>query len=347
MPPLPEPADRLILEESPIHPGASHTVLVLDSPELAAHTLSTGARTLAFCDSASEHHRLVEGVERVTPDEELHALDLVWGRLPRDLDALDQLCSWIAPTGAALALGGRTKHMSPTMNSVLARHFATVEASLGREKSRVLRALHPRTGGNRPWPRRREIDLPTAGGGASPLGIVHHGATFASGRLDPATALLMDRFDTMINSEPGQVLDWGSGAGIIASTLSRALPDASVVAADLSWAGWAATRDTVASNTLTVDAHWDDANHVLRERHWDLVVSNPPFHAGAAKDSSATLTMIDLAAEHLLPGGELWLTFNSHLPWLSRMRRHGHAEVAAQNRGYTVARLRPGRGRGG
>lgn len=338
---LPEPADRLVVDESPVAPGPGVSVLVVDSPELAALALARGARVLGFCDAADDHARLPEGVERVTPADDLGPLDLAWARLPRDLEALDGLAGWIAPSGAVLVAGGRTKHMTPTMNPVLARHFASVEASLGRDKSRVLRAGGagaPRSGGAGGWPRWREVEADGA-----PLRVAHHGATFASGRLDAGTRLLLGAFDRLPDAR--HALDWGSGAGVVAAILARRLAALAepgrVTAVDLSWAAWSSSTATAAANGLDVETAWDDANAVLdASDDLDLVVSNPPFHRGAAKDSSATLEIIDLAAERLVPGGQLWLVFNSHLPYLDRMRRHrGRSEIVARDRAYTVARL--------
>lgn len=334
--------ERLVVDESPRPLSAGQRVLVVDSPAVARHAVDVGASVWGFCDSAVDHASLPEPVTRVHPDEDLPPLDLALGRLPRDLDALDELAAWVAPSGAALGLAARTKHMTPTMNPVLARHFTTVEASRGRDKSRVLRAQGSRENDPRSWPRTRRVEV-----AGRALEIVHHGAAFASGRLDAGTRLMTDHIDQITAPGPRRVLDWGSGAGLITLALADRLPDAELVAVDLSWAGAASTRASLARAGVPADVRWDDGNRVLAEADpFDLIVSNPPFHDGAAKSSGATLTMIDLAADRLAPGGELWLVFNSHLPWLTHMRRHGRAEVVAQNRGYTLARLsRPGRPR--
>lgn len=340
-----EPSDRLVIEESPVAPGPGLVVLVVGSVDLAAWALAAGARVLGFCDAADEHQRLPDGVERVTPTQALTPVDVVWARLPRELDALDELCAWVAPVAETLVAGGRTKHMTTSMNQVMGRYFASVEASLGRQKSRVLRATGPRAAapagpaGGGPWPRWGRVALE-----GTDLRVAHHGATFASGRLDPGTRLLLGALDGL---PPGarRALDWGSGAGLLTAALANApARPRRIEAVDLSWAGWAATSATIGANDLggeqAVGAHWADGNVLLSGLDdLDLVVSNPPFHRGAAKDSTATLTMIDTAAGRLTPGGQLWLVFNSHLPYLTAMRRHGPAEVLARDRAFTVARL--------
>ena len=97
----------------------------------------------------------------------------------------------MAGTSVAVVGGGRDKHLSQTMNSVLLRHFDSVRASRGRSKSRVLHAglPHPpeRQRPGAPWPRRTSVPTPDG-----TLALSHHGGVFAGGRLDPGTALLLD-----------------------------------------------------------------------------------------------------------------------------------------------------------
>ena len=47
----------------------------------------------------------------------------------------------------------------------------------------------------------------------------------------------------------------------------------------------------------------------------DFVVMNPPFHDGGAEDQALGQAFIARAAEALRPGGSLWLTANTHLPY--------------------------------
>jgi 16S rRNA (guanine1207-N2)-methyltransferase len=69
----------------------------------------------------------------------------------------------------------------------------------------------------------------------------------------------------------------------------------------------------------------------------DLVACNPPFHRGAAKDSSAAFAMVADAGRALRPGGELWLVFNSHLPYLPQAREQvGPTRVVVRDPSYMV-----------
>ncbi len=81
-----------------------------------------------------------------------------------------------------------------------------------------------------------------------------------------------------------------------------------------------------------------DVLHGLPDHALDLVVCNPPFHRGPAKDSAAAYAMFADASRALRPGGELWVVYNSHLPYRTELRRVGHTEIVAQDPRFTVTR---------
>lgn len=72
----------------------------------------------------------------------LDGADLVWMRLPKGLGGLDEYAELhrqpCRPRGEVA--GGRVKHMTLSQNEVLLAHFGSVNASLGRQKSRVLQS---------------------------------------------------------------------------------------------------------------------------------------------------------------------------------------------------------------
>ena len=108
---------------------------------------------------------------------------------------------------------------------------------------------------------------------------------------------------------------------------------------DASLSALVSTRLTARTNRVRVAVRRADMLAGTRSQSVDLLVTNPPFHIGAAKDSRPTLAMIRAAASVLRPGGELWMVFNSHLPYLPELRRHiGVTTVEAQDRHYIVAR---------
>ena len=329
-----DPVDRLILDEWDASGSRPQRVVVIDAPELAAEVVSRGIPTLAFCDDVRDERMLPAGVTVVTPDDRLDPVPTVaLMRLPKALGALDEVAGWLARDASpdlVLFAGGRVKHLTRGMNEVLARHFTEVSASLGRQKSRVLRASGPAPAPST-WPRTRRHD---------DLGITvsAHGATFAGTAIDPGTRLLLGSLDAIIREPAERAVDLGSGTGVIATLLGRRLPSALVDAVDTTWSASRATEETAHANGVTVAVHRAESFDPFADRSVDLVVTNPPFHVGTAKESTPTVQMFADAARVLRPGGRFWCVFNSHLPWARVLGDLGPTRIVARSPKYTLTR---------
>jgi 16S rRNA (guanine1207-N2)-methyltransferase len=263
--------------------------------------------------------------------------ELVLLRLPRSLAALDELAKAIArqaaPTVRVLA-GGRVKHLTHGMNDVLARHFGQVNASLGRQKSRVLRASEPIRDGPSTQPAtRRHDDL----GGVT---VCAYGGAFAGSSIDLGSRFLIGFLDRL-SPGAGTIVDLGCGTGVLSVAVARVWPDTRVLAIDESWAAVRSARATVVANALAgrITVEQADGLQGVADGSVSLVLCNPPFHRGAARESATAFAMIDSAARALASNGELWMVFNSHLPYLPALRRAvGRTSVAGQNPSFTVTR---------
>jgi 16S rRNA (guanine1207-N2)-methyltransferase len=64
---------------------------------------------------------------------------------------------------------------------------------------------------------------------------------------------------------------------------------------------------------------------------------NPPFHLGTSVHAGAGLKLIEAAGRVLVPGGELWTVFNSHLGYRAALGRCvGPTRQVARNAKFTV-----------
>lgn len=325
-----DPVDSLVLDEIGDLPPGRIVVLGDDHAGLTAALVElAGPRVAAHNDSLVGERRLAGTGAEVIQDlvTALTGAELVVLRLPKSLDALDEIARTAARVAAPdvrVVAGARTKHMTPSMNEVLAASFTQVHASLGRQKSRVLHAAGPRPVEQR-WPRqRRHEDLD--------LTVYAHGAAFAGTRVDAGTALLAGQLHLLRDTE-GTVVDLGCGTGILAALLARRFSH--VLALDVSAAAVASTRLTTGGS---VDVRRANGLTELADASVATIVSNPPFHIGSAKDSTPTLGMIKDAGRVLEPGGELMLVFNAHLPYLPRLQRLGRTDIVLRDRHYLVTR---------
>ncbi|SLN40511.1 Ribosomal RNA small subunit methyltransferase C [Pseudoruegeria aquimaris] len=149
---------------------------------------------------------------------------------------------------------------------------------------------------------------------ASPEGFRTVPGVFSADRIDRGSALLAEALPAKL---AGHVVDLGAGWGY----LSRAiLAREAVERLDLVEAERLAL-DCARANVADPRArfHWADATSFTPDSPCDVVVMNPPFHAGRAGDPALGQAFIDTAARILKPGGSLWMVANRHLPYEGRL----------------------------
>jgi 16S rRNA (guanine1207-N2)-methyltransferase len=160
---------------------------------------------------------------------------------------------------------------------------------------------------------------------------------FAWDRVDPASALLAEHLPADLH---GRAADLGAGYGYLSIELLQRC--AGITALDLYEAEGRAlelARTNLApfAQRLVPEFRWHDVTAGLPERY-DVIVSNPPFHAqGSAERPDIGRRFIAVAAEALRPGGRLWLVANRHLPYESVLdASFGSTRLVAQRDGFKV-----------
>lgn len=346
---MPDAIDRLLLDEASADVRAGGPVAVVDdvdgsltlglvrdlgAKDVRVHQDLLSAERALF--HVADRAGLGQAYKSLGLDGELLAgVAVVLLRLPKSLAALENYVETIARYAApdvTVYGGGRVKHLSFGMNDVLRRYFAEVRASLARQKARVLIAGG---GAIRPdgstFPRRaHDADLD--------LWVCAYGAVFAGAKVDLGTRFLLGFVDRMA---PGAAvaMDLGCGSGIVAAYLARARPALVVLATDDSAAAIDSATATAVANGLggRVRFSRDDATREHDDASIDLIVCNPPFHAGTAVDASLASRLFRAAARTLRPGGQLWTVFNSHLGYADELSRVvGRTQVAGRNPKFTV-----------
>lgn len=338
--------DRLLLDEAAeviaAHP---QRVTVIDDRygALTLGAIALGARGVrTHQDSIVSERALADNAARSggtdayanvpLTAESIADSEVVLWQLPNSLDRLDAvagiLASGIAPSAVVYA-GGRIKHMTTAMNAVLRRHFARLDVTLARQKSRALIARDPRPAAAAEtrveeyaeWGMR----LATAPG------------VFAGGRLDLGTRALLGMLDE-IDPDARTAVDLGCGAGVMSVVLARRRPELAIIATDASAAAVAATRANLALNDVsTVTVTRDDCGSGIRDASVDVVVLNPPFHSGTTVHTGIAQRMFAAAARMLRPGGELWTVYNSSLMYRSDLTRMvGPTREVSRNPKFTV-----------
>lgn len=160
---------------------------------------------------------------------------------------------------------------------------------------------------------------------------------FAWDRIDPASRLLVEQLPANLS---GEAADLGAGYGYLASELLARCPAISAV--DLYEAearGLELARANLAPTAAraALGFHWHDVTRGL-DKQYDVIVSNPPFHAqGRADRPDIGRAFISAAAQALRPRGQLWLVANRHLPYEEMLSVHfGDVRTVAQRDGFKV-----------
>jgi 16S rRNA (guanine1207-N2)-methyltransferase len=183
---------------------------------------------------------------------------------------------------------------------------------------------------------RLQWELDCAG---SSIDVASYPGVFAHGRLDYGTALLLDVLASM-NLE-GDVLDFACGAGVVGACIAARHANTRVTLLDSSALALRASKETLETNRLNGSVLASDGLSEL-DRKFDIVVSNPPIHAGVRTDNRLGVQLLESVQEHIRPGGKLILVANVHLPyenWLSK-RFKGYSELAANDKYKVITAIK-------
>lgn len=264
-------------------------------------------RTLAANGAANAEVRLCDGPERV------EGYDLVLSHLPRGRAVIEEL---VAAVARALKPGGRfylVAHKRAGVRGAIACAARLLgEAHVVRQKAGYHVALAVK---RRPAPPPRStwraFSLTLDG---LPTTLVSKPGVFAWDRLDAGTAALVEAMEIGAGE---QVLDLGCGTGLLSVAAARRGGEVTAVDADLR--AVESTRRTLAANRVAAQVLVSDCAQAVRDRRFDVVVCNPPFHQGVGVTYDTARQMVRDAAAVLRRGGRLYLVSNAFIRYTAEM----------------------------
>ena len=164
---------------------------------------------------------------------------------------------------------------------------------------------------------------------------------FARDRIDAGSALLADHLPDDL---AGAAADLGAGWGFLsAMMLERCAGIASLDLYEADADALALARANLADARVPCRFHWHDVagDGSLPRAAFDVVVSNPPFHAQASEDPALGRAFIAAAARMLRPGGRFWLVANRHRPYEgARAAAFASSREVAVGEGYKLVEAR-------
>ena len=325
---LTKPASFLLAHTATIEPGVRALLLNSADPALAGWLVDAAGpdgRVIAL-HTSYRALRLLAGVSRlelgetVYPDPQAHGpadaalLDLPRGR--------DHVRAYLWTVGMTLRPGGRL-YLAGSNHFGAKSAIRDAEALFGsapvlgfKGGCRIALATRPEAltlpsewANTFPWqPQMRLLARPEG-----QYTIVTMPGVFSWEHLDDGSALLLDH----LGVEPGSdVLDIGCGTGIIGMVAAR-MGAAQVTLTDDDLLAVRCARASILANDLAdrCAALPGDVTEPVRDRQFDLVLSNPPFHEGGEVTAGIAGRIIREAYTVLRPGGRLRLVANRFLPY--------------------------------
>lgn len=160
---------------------------------------------------------------------------------------------------------------------------------------------------------------------------------FAWDRVDVASALLAEQLPASLS---GRAADLGAGFGYLSAELLTRCPgihQLDVYEAENRALELARENLKPFEARATLAYRWHDVSIGLPDEY-DVIVTNPPFHAQRGTDRpDIGKRFIAVAADSLRSGGKLWLVANRHLPYEAVLSDNfGSVRTVVQRHGYKI-----------
>lgn len=141
-------------------------------------------------------------------------------------------------------------------------------------------------------------------------GFVTRPGVFSADGPDRGSQLLAEALPRDLS---GRVVDLGAGWGYLSRAVLTRVPVKRVDLVEAEHAALDCARRNI--DDPRAQFHWADATRFRLSKEADVVVCNPPFHAGREADPALGAAFLQAAARLLQPAGVLWLVANRHLPY--------------------------------
>ena len=351
------PAMQLIAERTTIPAGgqalfwgAGHAAIVaallLGQPDGRATIMVTNLAARDVTEATAMRNGVADRVTVVNYPRDVPAagefdLAVILPSLDRDLNR-----RWLLESLAALRPGGSLVLAGPNAGGIRTT-VADAAALFGAprdETSRMKQRLAA-------FPRREALtDAPAwaSAGGIAPgtwadysvrlgdqdLSLATMPGVFSGDGLDTGTALLLDHLPDLAGR---RVLDLGCGSGVIgiAAALAGA---ASVTMTDVDLLAVTTARENIARSGLDgISAVASDLYGAIHDQRFDVILSNPPFHAGQRIDRDIADGIVREAPSVLAEGGQIRLVANRFLAYDRALRQtFGEVERISETERYHV-----------
>jgi len=161
---------------------------------------------------------------------------------------------------------------------------------------------------------------------------------FSQKSLDKGSKILLENLPSHIR---GDILDFGCGAGVIASYLGKRFSDVQLSLLDVSALAINSAEKTLSLNNLKGHVFASNSLSEVKNKY-DYVVSNPPFHQGQKTNYVATEYFLSEIKSFLSKQAEVTIVANSFLRYQPIMEKFiGKTTKICTKQGFTVYSSKP------
>jgi len=253
-----------------------------------------------------------------TPLENLHEVELALVKIPKSLELFELYLQQIhqaATESTEVLCGFMTKYFTPALLKIASEYFEEVTQSLAWKKARLLILKRPKV------LRYLKAASDFEGRRINTIGwknnsLQQYYGVFSSGKIDMGTQYFLE--DLEIQEEETEILDLASGNGVIAYEALQLNPKAKLTLLDDSILAIESSKLNLPKN-----AHFvcDDDLSQLPKHHFDLVLSNPPFHFEYENNIEVSLFLFQQVHSCLKPEGRFLLVANKHLNYTTHLQK--------------------------
>lgn len=259
-------------------------------------------------------------------------------KIPKTLAFLEyqlQQLSQVISAETIIVAAGKVDAIHKSTLALFEKYIGTTKTSLAKKKSRLIFSLPDQRQLNDneiaiTWEMERQGWT-----------IHNHANVFSRNHLDIGGRYLMDNLP---QGDFTKVVDLGCGNGVVGMAAAEAYPNAQITFIDESYMAIDSARINLLKNfeeERTGNARFVVNNGLVgfKDRSYDLILCNPPFHQQHTITDHIAWSMFNDAHACLATKGELVIVGNRHLDYQDKLERiFGNCEFVCENKKFVILR---------
>lgn len=259
-------------------------------------------------------------------------------KVPKTLAFLEyqlQQLSTVIDKDTIVVAAGKVDTIHKSTLALFEKYIGTTKTSLAKKKSRLIFSLVDQIEVSE-----QEVAI-TWEIERQGWNIHNHANVFSRNHLDIGGRYLMDNLP---EGDFIKVVDLGCGNGVVGMAAAEAYPNAQITFIDESHMAVDSARINMLKNFE--EERSDNTRFVVnnglvgfKERSYDLILCNPPFHQQHTITDHIAWAMFNDAHFCLAVNGEIVIVGNRHLDYQDKLERiFGNCELVAENKKFVVLR---------